>query len=191
VLDQRVGERTIREMVDSARLAGAPVTVDDGRIAVLVRPGVTQTLGGIQIDEHARVLGVDNLFAAGADVGGISTGGYSSGLAAAMLALRHVRGKDNADRRAAVGAGFHLDRAAQRAGALLDLVVARAPPLTRAVVRDHGLDPPLARRHADRDPVRRPAAERLVHGLAADLVEPDPRVLRQAVRRVDVEVDLD
>src|SRR5438876_11896766 len=108
-----------------------------------------------------------------------------------MLALRHVGGKDNADRRAAVRAGFHLDRAAQRAGTLLDLVVARAPPLTRAVVRDHGLDPPFARRDADRDPVRRPSAERLIHGLADDLVEPDPRVLREAVRRLDVEVALD
>jgi fumarate reductase flavoprotein subunit len=84
-LDVRVGERTIREMVDAARGAGAPVEDDDGRIAVLVRPGVTQTLGGIRIDNHARVVGVENLYAVGADVGGISTGGYSSGLAAALV----------------------------------------------------------------------------------------------------------
>jgi succinate dehydrogenase/fumarate reductase flavoprotein subunit len=42
------------------------------------------------VDEHARVLNgsnepVDGLFAAGADVGGISTGGYASGLASALV----------------------------------------------------------------------------------------------------------
>jgi succinate dehydrogenase/fumarate reductase flavoprotein subunit len=35
--------------------------------------------------EQARVVGADGLFAAGADVGGISTGGYASGLAAALV----------------------------------------------------------------------------------------------------------
>jgi succinate dehydrogenase/fumarate reductase flavoprotein subunit len=52
---------------------------------VLVQASVTQTLGGIHIDERARVLGVEGLYAAGADVGGISGGGYSSGLAAALV----------------------------------------------------------------------------------------------------------
>jgi succinate dehydrogenase/fumarate reductase flavoprotein subunit len=84
-LDERVGERTVREMVEAARQAGAPVHEDDDEIAVLVRPGVTQTLGGIRIDGQARVLGADGLYAAGADVGGIATGGYSSGLAAALV----------------------------------------------------------------------------------------------------------
>jgi succinate dehydrogenase/fumarate reductase flavoprotein subunit len=46
---------------------------------------VTQTLGGIRIDERARVVGADGLYAAGADVGGISNGGWSSGLAAALV----------------------------------------------------------------------------------------------------------
>jgi fumarate reductase flavoprotein subunit len=55
------------------------------RIAVRVKPGITHTIGGLRIDEHARVQGVDGLFAAGADVGGISTGGYASGLAAALV----------------------------------------------------------------------------------------------------------
>ena len=50
-----------------------------------MRPGVTQTLGGIRIDDQARVPGADGLYAAGADVGGIATGGYSSGLAAALV----------------------------------------------------------------------------------------------------------
>jgi len=52
---------------------------------VLVRASVTQTLGGIRIDDRARVVGAKDLYAAGADVGGISTGGYSSGLAAALV----------------------------------------------------------------------------------------------------------
>jgi succinate dehydrogenase/fumarate reductase flavoprotein subunit len=84
-LDERVRDRTLREMIEAARAAGAPVEDDDGRVAVLVRPGVTQTLGGLRIDEQARVGGAENLFAAGADVGGIASGGYSSGLAAALV----------------------------------------------------------------------------------------------------------
>jgi len=35
--------------------------------------------------EWARVVGAEGLFAAGADAGGISTGGYASGLAAALV----------------------------------------------------------------------------------------------------------
>jgi fumarate reductase flavoprotein subunit len=84
-LDERVRERTVREMIEAAREAGAPVEDDDGRVAVLVRASVTQTLGGLRIDEHARVAGAENLYAAGADVGGIASGGYSSGLAAALV----------------------------------------------------------------------------------------------------------
>jgi succinate dehydrogenase/fumarate reductase flavoprotein subunit len=55
------------------------------RVAVRVRPGITYTIGGLRIDERARVVGTDDLHAAGADVGGISTGGYASGLAAALV----------------------------------------------------------------------------------------------------------
>jgi succinate dehydrogenase/fumarate reductase flavoprotein subunit len=84
-LEERVRERTVREMIEAAREAGAPVEEDDGRIAVLVRASVTQTLGGLRIDEHARVVGAENLYAAGADAGGIASGGYSSGLAAALV----------------------------------------------------------------------------------------------------------
>ena len=89
-LDERVRERTVRDMVEAAREAGAPVEDDDGRIAVLVRAAVTQTLGGIRVDERARVLRedgtpIEGLYAAGADVGGISTGGWSSGLGTALV----------------------------------------------------------------------------------------------------------
>ena len=89
-LGLRVRDRTLGEMIDAARVAGAPVEDDDGRVAVLVRAAVTQTLGGIRVNERAQVVDaagkpVDGLFAAGADVGGISTGGWSSGLATALV----------------------------------------------------------------------------------------------------------
>jgi fumarate reductase flavoprotein subunit len=58
---------------------------EDARVAVRVKPGITHTIGGLRIDERARVLGTDGLYAAGADAGGISTGGYASGLAAALV----------------------------------------------------------------------------------------------------------
>lgn len=89
-LDERVRERTVGEMIASAREAGAPVREDDGRVSVLVRAAVTHTIGGLHIDERARVLdesgrSIEGLFAAGVDAGGWSTGGYASGLAAALV----------------------------------------------------------------------------------------------------------
>ncbi|MDQ4029668.1 MAG: FAD-binding protein [Actinomycetota bacterium] len=81
----RVRDRTVAEMVAAARAAGGTVVEEDGRVAVLVTPGVTHTIGGIRIDPQARVVGVPALYAAGADVGGIATGGYASGLAAALV----------------------------------------------------------------------------------------------------------
>jgi FAD binding domain-containing protein len=82
-LDERVRDRTVREMIEAAREAGAPVRRENGRVSVLVRAAVTQTLGGVRVDRAARAA--DGLFAAGADVGGISTGGWSSGLATALV----------------------------------------------------------------------------------------------------------
>lgn len=90
VLDEHVRERTVREMIAAAREAGAPVHEEDGRISVLVKAAVTHTIGGLRIDERARVLDgsgspIDGLFAAGVDAGGWSTGGYAGGLAAALV----------------------------------------------------------------------------------------------------------
>jgi fumarate reductase flavoprotein subunit len=82
-LDKRVRDRTVGQMIEAAREAGAPVEEQNGTIRVLVRAAVTQTLGGVAVDERARTA--DGLFAAGADVGGISTGGWSSGLATALV----------------------------------------------------------------------------------------------------------
>jgi succinate dehydrogenase/fumarate reductase flavoprotein subunit len=89
-LEKVVRDRTVAEMVELA-----PTRVDPSqlpfeaprgaRVAVRVAPGITHTIGGLRIDEQARVIGVDALLAAGADVGGISTGGYASGLAAALV----------------------------------------------------------------------------------------------------------
>jgi fumarate reductase flavoprotein subunit len=82
-LDERVRDRTVAEMIDAAEGAGAPVRRGDDDVTVETVAGVTTTLGGLAIDENARVA--DNVYACGADAGGIATGGYASGLAAALV----------------------------------------------------------------------------------------------------------
>ena len=89
-LDQRVRDRTVADIVALAPTRVGPAELPfpappRARVAVRVSPGITHTIGGLRIDEQARVAGADGLFAAGADVGGISTGGYASGLAAALV----------------------------------------------------------------------------------------------------------
>ena len=44
---------------------------------------ITTTLGGLRV--NARAEAAPGVYAAGHDAGGISTGGYSSGLAAALV----------------------------------------------------------------------------------------------------------
>jgi succinate dehydrogenase/fumarate reductase flavoprotein subunit len=75
----------VRDRVDHARRLGAPVEPRDGGVAVRVRASITHTIGGLKVDERARVVGADELWAAGADAGAISTGGYTSGLASALV----------------------------------------------------------------------------------------------------------
>jgi len=82
-LGERVRERTVAEMVDAAEAAGAPVRRGEDDVTVESVAGVTTTLGGLAIDENARAA--RDLFACGADAGGIATGGYASGLAAALV----------------------------------------------------------------------------------------------------------
>lgn len=107
-LRERVRERTVDEMVAAAAEAGGEVrraeTLEELGLdlppseklaeppfaGVLVQASVTHTIGGIRIDDRARVLRedgtpIEGLYAAGADAGGISTGGYSSGLASALV----------------------------------------------------------------------------------------------------------
>ena len=95
LLDDDALAQSVRERKVAHIVALAPTRVDPAelpfpapagaRVAVRVSPGITHTIGGLRVDEQARVVGVDGLFAAGADVGGISTGGYASGLAAALV----------------------------------------------------------------------------------------------------------
>jgi fumarate reductase flavoprotein subunit len=98
-LDIRVRERSIGEIIRAARDAGGTVLLaaelpfevpGTYRYAVHVQASITHTIGGLEVDDRARVLGedgapIDGLFAAGADAGGISTGGYAGGLAAALV----------------------------------------------------------------------------------------------------------
>ena len=56
-LDERVRERTVGEMIEAAREAGATVRDEPPFTSVLVQASVTQTLGGLRIDERARVVG--------------------------------------------------------------------------------------------------------------------------------------
>ena len=106
--DERVRDRSVDEMIDVAEELGAHVrracTTDSLGLgplessklakppfaAVNVAAAVTHTLGGLRIDDHARVLDargsrVEGVFAAGVDVGGIGSGGYASGLASALV----------------------------------------------------------------------------------------------------------
>jgi fumarate reductase flavoprotein subunit len=104
-LDRPVRDRTVRGLVaesptrtDSRDL---PFPAPEGTVAaVRVAAAITHTIGGLHVDERARVLDerdtpVDGLYAAGADVGGISTGGYASGLASALV-LGRIAGESAA-----------------------------------------------------------------------------------------------
>jgi fumarate reductase flavoprotein subunit len=90
-LGEPVRERTVGEVVAAAETAGAPVARRDGFTRVEVVAGITSTLGGIRVDE--RGLAADGLWAAGADAGGISTGGWASALASALV-LGRVAAED-------------------------------------------------------------------------------------------------
>ena len=96
-LRQRVRERTVADMVESAPPeARVPpgelpfAAPADTVVAVRVAASITHTIGGLRVDERARVLRadgspVDGLWAAGVDAGGVATGGYASGLAQALV----------------------------------------------------------------------------------------------------------
>jgi succinate dehydrogenase/fumarate reductase flavoprotein subunit len=82
-LGVRVRGRTVGDMVEAAASAGAPVRREPGAVAVETVAGVTATLGGLKVDERAQAA--PGVFACGGDAGGISTGGWSSGLGAALV----------------------------------------------------------------------------------------------------------
>ena len=97
--DAALADPDVAGQVECARAArGTVISADElpfrvpsaARQAVRVRASITHTIGGLRVDPSARVVGgdgapLDGLFAAGADVGGISTGGYASGLAQALV----------------------------------------------------------------------------------------------------------
>jgi hypothetical protein len=91
VLDREaLAEEGVAARVESARSVGGTVVEDGEGVRVHVAAAVTHTIGGLRIDEHAQVLAEDGsalegLYAAGVDVGAIATGGYSSGLAQALV----------------------------------------------------------------------------------------------------------
>jgi succinate dehydrogenase/fumarate reductase flavoprotein subunit len=81
---------TIDDCIERVRAAGGTVEDRDGALAVHVIAAVTHTIGGLVVDRQARVLDhrrepIPGLYAAGVDAGGWSTGGYASGLAAALV----------------------------------------------------------------------------------------------------------
>lgn len=96
-LEQRVRDRTVGQMVEAApaearvELSDLPFDPPEGVVAaVRVIASITHTIGGLRVDERARVLRedgspLDGLWAAGVDAGGVSTGGYASGLAQALV----------------------------------------------------------------------------------------------------------
>ncbi len=96
-LEERVRERTVADMVAAAPPAAhvdpaqLPFEAPPGTVAaVRVVAAITHTIGGLRVDERARVLRddgtpIEGLFAAGVDAGGVATGGYASGLAQALV----------------------------------------------------------------------------------------------------------
>jgi fumarate reductase flavoprotein subunit len=60
-------------------------------VAVKVAPYITHTVGGLAVDDRCRVLRgedgrpIPGLYAVGVEVGGVSVGGYTSGLASALV----------------------------------------------------------------------------------------------------------
>ena len=111
-LRQQVRERTVADLIETAESLGgtvhrgdtfahlnlafglelpdSPKLVEPPFVAVHVQAAITHTVGGLRIDERARVLDeqsapVGGLYAAGVDAGGIATGGYASGLAQALV----------------------------------------------------------------------------------------------------------
>ena len=81
---------TVADAIGRVRASGGTVEDRNGKVAVHVISAVTHTIGGLAIDERARVIdgsgaAISGLYAAGVDAGGWSTGGYASGLAAALV----------------------------------------------------------------------------------------------------------
>jgi fumarate reductase flavoprotein subunit len=94
-LDERVRYGSVRDLVAQAPTRTDPADLpftppSRAVVATRVAAAITHTIGGLRIDERAQVLDdqaapINGLYAAGVDAGGISTGGYASGLASALV----------------------------------------------------------------------------------------------------------
>ena len=71
------------EVADRIPFAHETEPLPDGGLRVRVYAAVTHTYGGVKVDERARAA--DGVWVAGVDAGGISNGGYASGLAQALV----------------------------------------------------------------------------------------------------------
>jgi succinate dehydrogenase/fumarate reductase flavoprotein subunit len=71
------------EVADRIPFAQETEPLPDGGLRVRVWAAVTHTYGGVKVDERARAA--DGVWVAGVDAGGISNGGYASGLAQALV----------------------------------------------------------------------------------------------------------
>ena len=92
-----VRDRSVADMVAAApaatRVAPSelPFAAPAGTAtAVRVAAAITHTIGGLRVDDRARVVDaggspVEGLWAAGVDAGGVAAGGYASGLAQALV----------------------------------------------------------------------------------------------------------
>jgi succinate dehydrogenase/fumarate reductase flavoprotein subunit len=90
--EEALGEPAVADRIGpSLAPAELPFEAPPGTAAAVpVVASITHTIGGLRVDEQARVLRadgttVDGLFAAGVDVGGVAAGGYASGLAQALV----------------------------------------------------------------------------------------------------------
>jgi succinate dehydrogenase/fumarate reductase flavoprotein subunit len=71
------------EVAERLPYAQETEALPSGGLRVRVYAAVTHTYGGVKVDERARAA--DGLWVAGVDAGGISNGGYASGLAQALV----------------------------------------------------------------------------------------------------------
>jgi succinate dehydrogenase/fumarate reductase flavoprotein subunit len=71
------------EVAEKLPYAQETESLEGGGLRVRVHAGVTHTYGGVKVDTRARAT--DGVWVAGVDAGGVSNGGYASGLAQALV----------------------------------------------------------------------------------------------------------
>ena len=71
------------EVAEKLPYAQETEPLSGGGLRVRVRAAVTHTYGGVKVDTRARAA--DGAWVAGVDAGGVSNGGYASGLAQALV----------------------------------------------------------------------------------------------------------